>query len=123
MLAYHNDPAVKAKYIARYAEHRRLDQVVQGTGFLDGRGCFIGCTLDNYAPEHFPIELGWPSWLTNLAEIVFEGLPKNKAPQFGTDLLESVREGVDLEKVRMPFQPKLSSDSQRDNLLRLIRSL
>lgn len=33
LLAYHNDPAVKTKYVNRLAEHRRLEHLVQGTGW------------------------------------------------------------------------------------------
>ena len=33
MLAYHNDPAVKAKYAERFAKHRAADELIQGTGF------------------------------------------------------------------------------------------
>lgn len=100
MLSYHNDPLVKQKYVARFAEHRRLDQVIQGTGFSNGRGCFVGCTLDNYDHSRFPVELGWPEWLAHLADAIFEGVPKHEAAQFGMDLLEAVPVGVDLESVK-----------------------
>ena len=76
MLAYHNDPAVKAKYTARFAAHRAADQVIQGIGFDNGRGCFVGCTLDNYDHSQFPVELGIPEWLAQLLDKIFEGLPK-----------------------------------------------
>ena len=33
MLSYHNDPTVKARYETRFARHRKLDQVIQGTGY------------------------------------------------------------------------------------------
>ena len=46
--AFHNDPAVKAKYQARLAAHRAAEQLIQGTGFEDGKGCAVGCTLDAY---------------------------------------------------------------------------
>ena len=103
MLSYHNDPAVKAKYIARFAEHRRLDQVIQGRGFEGGRGCFVGCTLDDYDHSRFPVEMGWPVWFALLADTVFEGLPLKEAIEFGTHLLAYVPVGVDLELVRIPF--------------------
>lgn len=48
LLSYHNDQAVKDKYVARFARHREMDQVIQGQGFENGRGCFVGCTLDAY---------------------------------------------------------------------------
>ena len=103
MLSYLNDPAVKAKYTARFAAHRAADEVIQGQGFDNGRGCFVGCTLDNYDHTRFPVELGWPEWLARLADCLFEGLPKEQAPQFGTDLLQAVPIGVDLEPIRYRF--------------------
>ena len=100
MLSYHNDPLVKQKYIARFATHRAADAVIQGTGFANGRGCFVGCTLNEYNHYAFPKELGWPIWLAYCADSIFEGLPKSLAPQFGTDLLEAVPVGVDLEPLK-----------------------
>ena len=115
MLAYHNDPAVKAKYTQRFAAHRAADEVIQGTGFDNGRGCFVGCTLDNYNHSRFPAELGWPEWLAHLADTIFEGIPKAEAPSFGTDLLEAVKVGVNLEPVRSRFLLTV----QRRNLARI----
>ena len=100
MLSYHNDHNIKAKYQARFAAHRAADDVIQGTGYENGRGCFVGCTLENYDHSRFPVELGWPEWLAHLADKIFEGIPSAEAPQFGTDLLESVPVGVDLESVK-----------------------
>lgn len=115
MLSYHNDPAVKAKYVSRFAAHRAADEVIQGTGFGNGRGCFVGCTLDRYEHRGFPLELGWPEWLARLADKIFEGMPEEDAPQFGTNLLAAVPVGVDLEPVRHRFLLTV----QRRNLVRL----
>ncbi len=115
MLSYHNDPAIKVKYEARFAAHRAADEVIQGTGFDNGRGCFVGCTLDSYDHKRFPIDLGWPEWLAHLADTIFEGIPASEAPQFGTDLLAAVPVGVDLEPVRNRFLVNV----QRRNLARL----
>ena len=115
MQAYHNDPAIKAKYVARFAAHRAADDVIQGQGFSDGRGCFVGCTLDAYDHARFPVELGWPEWLARLADTIFEGLPKDEAPQFGTDLLNAVPVGADLDVARDRFLLTV----QRRNLDRL----
>jgi hypothetical protein len=100
LIAYHGEPLVKAKYQARFAAHRAADQVIQGTGFENGRGCFVGCTLDDYDHTRFPVELGWPEWLAHLADKIFEGIPREEAAQFGTDLLAAVPTGADLEPVR-----------------------
>ncbi len=102
LLSYHNDPSIKLKYQQRFEAHRKADEVIQGTGFdsRSNRGCFVGCTLDNYDHSQFPVELGIPEWLAHLADSIFEGLPKGEAPQFGTDLLEAIPVGVDLNPVK-----------------------
>ena len=115
MLSYLNNHAVKDKYIARFAAHRVADEVIQGQGFQNGRGCFVGCTLDAYDHERFPIELGWPEWLAHLADSIFESLPMHRAPRFGTDLLEAIPVGVNLEPVRSRFLLTV----QRRNLVRM----
>jgi len=99
MISYHGDVAIKEKFVLRFAAHRAADEVIQGQGFSNGRGCFVGCTLDNYDHAQFPIQLGWPEWLARLADTIFEGLPKSEAPAFGTALLAAVPVGVDLEPV------------------------
>jgi hypothetical protein len=88
------------KYQQRFEAHRAADEVIQGTGFENGRGCFVGCTLDAYEHERFPVELGWSQWLAHLADNIFEGIPAEEAPQFGTDLLEAVQTGSNLESVK-----------------------
>ena len=115
LFAYHNDPLIKLKYQERFAEHRKIDAVIQGQGYEEGRGCFVGCTLQSYDHSRFPTELGWPEWLAHLADRIFEGLPKDQAPQFGTDLLDAVAIGVNLEPVRTQFLIVV----QRRNLERL----
>jgi hypothetical protein len=116
MLSYHNDPATKALYVSRFAAHRAADEVIQGEGYNKGRGCFVGCTLNDYDHSRFPVELGWPEWLAYLADAIFEGIPKAEAPQFGTDLLEAVPVGVDIEPSRFRFLLAV----QRRNLARVM---
>lgn len=113
--AYHGDAAVKALYVERFAQHRAADAVIQGQGYEGGRGCFVGCTLQDYDHSRFPEELGWPEWLARLADTIFEGLPRAEASQFGTDLLDAVLVGADLEAVKGPFLLSI----QRRNLDRL----
>lgn len=102
LISYHNDPIVKAKYVARFAAHRAADEVIQGLGFNPEtqHGCFVGCTLNDYNHKAFETELGWPEWLARLTDTIFEGLGAKDAAQFGSDLLEAVPLGVDLSPVR-----------------------
>ena len=115
MLSYHNDAAIKAIYVERFAQHRAADAVIQGQGYENGRGCFVGCTLQAYNHSQFPLELGWPEWLARLADTIFESLPEKQAAQFGTDLLNAVPVGADLNAIKGPFLLSI----QRRNLERL----
>lgn len=49
MQSFHNDPAIKARYIARVRAHRKADDLVKGATGNGGKGCAVWCTLD--APE------------------------------------------------------------------------
>ncbi len=104
MKSFHNDPAIKAKYIARLAEHRRLEHLAQGVGFYCGpegtKGCAVGCTLEAYDHSLYPTELGLPEWLARLEDRIFEGLPKGQAEQFAEDFLAAIPIGADVGKVR-----------------------
>ena len=61
MLAYHNDPAVKAKYVARFAAHRAADEVVQGHPVLGG-----------WAASRVDIAL--PIWVAGSMKIAYDVL-------------------------------------------------
>ena len=115
LLSYHGDPAVKATYIKRFADHRAASEVVQSVGFDSLYGRFIGYMLHTDQPEWLPIDVGWPIWFGELIEAIFGGLPMNEAIQFGADVLEAMPVGADLEVVRIPF---LLSVQQR-NIVRL----
>ena len=98
--AYFNDPAIKAKYVDRYKQHMAADAVIQGTGYAGGKGCFIGCTLENYSHVQFERELNVPQWAGHLTDKYFENCPSNLAAQFGLDVLEAIKCGQNIEPVR-----------------------
>jgi hypothetical protein len=116
MKAFHGDPAVKEKYLARLKAHHEADEIIQGAGFNDGHGCAVGCTLNKYDHSAYENELGLPQWLAHLEDRVFEGLPLKKAQQFAVDFLEAVPAGADVDKVRwqLAFQRHTRA---RDRLL------
>lgn len=103
LLSFHNDHAVKQKYVDRLTEHRRLEHLTQGVGFERNgttKGCAVGCTLDAYDHSRYPVELGLPEWLARLEDFLFEQLPKAEAEQFAVDLFAVIPVGVDVEPVR-----------------------
>lgn len=103
MKAFHADPAIKAKYLARVRAHREADNMVQGTGWSSGKGCAVGCTLEAYGHSRYPIELGLPVWLAHLEDVIFEGLPEKDAMAWPERFLSVIRVGVtadELENVK-----------------------
>jgi hypothetical protein len=69
--------------------------------------------------SQFPVELGLPQWLTHLANSIFEGLPKDEAPQFRKDLLAAIPVGLDLAIDLKPVRNKFLLAVQQRNLARL----
>lgn len=100
MLTYHNNPELKEEFVNRMKAHMAADQVIQGTGFENSRGCAVGCTYDSYDHSLGPSRLGFPEWYERLRDSIFEVLPANEAPQWALDSLEKVPVGVDLEPLR-----------------------
>ncbi len=99
MLAFHGDPAVKAKYLSRVAAHRAADQLIQGTGWNGRRGCAVGCTLESYNHSRYPIELGIPVELARLEDRLFELLPVADAMAWPERFLSAIEPGANLSKV------------------------
>jgi hypothetical protein len=100
MKAFHGDEAVKQKYLARLKAHHEADEIIQGTGWENGHGCAVGCTLNKYDHVAYEHELGLPQWLARLQDVIFEGLPVGKAQQFAVDFLAAVPIGADVSEVR-----------------------
>ena len=106
MLAYHNDEAVKAKYIARVRMHRALDHLAQGIGWSSGgpgddrtKGCAVGCTLEAYDHARYPVELGVPEVLARLEDQLFELQTPEDAMLWPERFLTAIPVGADLSKV------------------------
>ena len=115
MQAFHNDPAIKAKYVARLQAHRAAERLVQGTGWNGAKGCAVGCTLENYSHARYVEELGLPEWLARLEDALFEGLPKGEAEAFAVDFLNTIPVGAAVSGVRH----QLAILRQQGNLARL----
>jgi len=98
--AFHGDPAIKAKYLARVQAHVAADELIQGIGWGDAKGCAIGCTLNAYDHSRYPIELGLPTWLAHLEDAIFEGLSSAEAQTWPARFLDAIPVGADVEPVR-----------------------
>ena len=111
MQAFHNDPLIKAQYIARVRSHREAEQLVRGVGWDNGRGCAVGCTLEAYDHARYPIELGIPEALARLEDAVFERLPENEWPLWPEKFLDAIPVGAELEFIQWQFLHWLLTDS------------
>jgi len=111
MQAYHNNPNLKQAIVAQMAEHRRLEQLIQGEGWYGGKGCMIGCVLHEYDHSRLPDAIGVPEDLGRLVDAIFEGLPKNDAEQFSDDFWEAIAVGSDLSPVPAKFSLWLLMES------------
>lgn len=99
MLAYHNNEEIKAEYLARVRAHRAADALIQGTGWAHGKGCAVGCTLESYDHERYPIELGIPEVLAYLEDSLFELQTPADAQQWPQRFLAAIPSGADLHGV------------------------
>ena len=103
MLAFNNDPKLKEFYVNRMNEHSKADDIIQGTGWENGKGCFIGCTLHAYSHKKFESEGIGPEWLAKLADKLFEGMEARDAKKFAVNFYSSMKVGLDLKKVKRDF--------------------
>ena len=97
--AFHGDPGLKEMYLARVMLHRQADELVQGTGWKDGKGCAVGCTLEAYDHALYPVELGIPLVLAHLEDRIFERLPRADAQTWPERFLDAPNPGADLSDV------------------------
>jgi hypothetical protein len=111
MLSFHNDIKVKEKYVNRVKAHAKADNLIQGVGWENGKGCAIGCTLESFDHSAYPTELGLPEWSAKLEDRLFEGMENKYAMKFPLDFLEAIPVGVDLEPVKWKFCSYLCSEN------------
>ena len=95
LLAYHNNPAIKAKYIGRMHAHLEADDLVRGTYWKNGKGCAIGCTVHSSEHKAYETELGMPEWFARLEDKIFEGMSEPVSRQFPIDLLSVIPVGFE----------------------------
>ena len=138
ILAWHNDPALKAETVARMRAHAAADEFVQGTyATVDGdsiwlRGCFHGClTVEKIAVErglplrraalwmqgesyHEHAERLWgiPRQLGQLLDSFFEELPSDYAGRWAVAVTEAIPVGADLSLVAARMIHDLMIDPQ-----------
>jgi hypothetical protein len=115
MLAFKNDPAVKAKFLNRIKMHREADELVQDYGYWkDGKGCAIGCLAHRSTGAHAYLAKTWnvDERLLHLADAIFEGLPAELARKWPERFTSAIAEGADTSLVWHKFAVWLLRASQ-----------
>ena len=103
MLAFHNDPAIKAKYLHRVEVHAAADEIIHGTYWERGKGCAVGCTVHSSSHKAYEDELGIPRMLARLEDTLFEGQSNGKSKEFPARFLSVIQPGADLSRVGWQF--------------------
>ena len=112
MLAFHNDPAVKAKYLARVKAHRAADDLRHGVYWERGKGCAVGCTIHGSDHAAYERELGIPRILARLEDGIFERLSSPHDQAWPQEFLEAIPVGADLSLVWPRFALALLADEE-----------
>ena len=98
MLTFHNDPGIKAKYLARVKAHQEADEIIQGHYWQNGKGCAVGCTIEGNDHKKYETELGVPRSIAYLEDRLFELISNENAKLFPYKFLDAIPVGVDLKK-------------------------
>lgn len=103
MRAFHNNPGIKKFYIDRIKRHMKMDNLIQGTGWKNGKGCAIGCQFENYDHRKMVEEWDVPLVLAKLEDRIFEELSTNDAMEWPLRFTKSLKVGVDYSMVWPKF--------------------
>ena len=107
LIAFHNDPEIKTKYINKVRAHREADELIKGEiiGKMDDefRGCGVVCTVGEYRHSAYPEKLGIPEVLARVEDYLFEQLPDELSQMWPERFLEAIKPGADLSHVHGKF--------------------
>ena len=112
MTAFHNDHAIKVKYINRLKDHYKADEFIKGMYWQNGKGCAVGCTIHSDNHLSYETELGIPQVIARLEDAIFERLPNELAKEFPLQFLSAINVGADLAKVWNYFAIWLLTDEK-----------
>jgi hypothetical protein len=114
VIAFHGEPQLKAHVIQKMREHREADRLIQHFYWKNGRGCAVGCLLqDPYGGhERYETEFGIPRQLALLEDGIFECLDIQSAVAWPERFLEAIPVGADLSLVWPRFAVWMLVDPQ-----------
>src|SRR3990167_1485971 len=109
--SFHNDPKIKKKYLNRVIAHRKADKIIKGKYWQDGKGCAVGCTIEDNEHSRYETELGIPEGLAHLEDWLFENIPNGKAMKFPEEFLKAISVGADLTMTARKFYIAIHEDT------------
>ena len=94
--AYKNSEDFKRQILAQNQNHVDADQLIQGVGWNNTlkKGCFIGCSINEYNHEKAAKTLGMPIWLMYLCDHIHENLAKTDTAKFFLEFFKNVKTGT-----------------------------
>ena len=109
MLAYLNDPTLKATMMTSLRAHKRHDDFMRGVYWAPdlGKGCAVGCSLEalgvpaDQRDRHalYPEMLGIPEQIAKLIDNLFENLPDPDYKSWPVRIMDAIPVGADLSHV------------------------
>ena len=112
MKAFHSDPAIKAKDLARVRNHRLADEIIHGKYWENGKGCAVGCTVHSSDHGAYETELGIPRILARLEDCIFESLPNDLSKAWPERFLKAIKPGADISNVWPQFAVWMLTDDE-----------
>lgn len=110
LIAYHNDPQIKADILAQLAAHRAADELVKGQYWEGGKGCAVGCTLHSSDHAEYETRFGILQMLARLKDRMFEGMPDEQSQLWPERFMSAIEPGADLSRVGWKFLHWLLTD-------------
>ena len=112
MLAYNNDPAMKAAICAEIQRHQDADLIATGRYWTGVKGCAVGCSLHSYALATGAKNINFADHkiydrflgkggeaLARLEDTLFKNMPRPGHLKFPLRVAHAIRPGADISGV------------------------
>jgi hypothetical protein len=105
LTAFHNNPSIKIKCLARLKKHRENGDFIVDTWWDGdrGKGCAVGCTIHSGKPGLYEDELGIPAALAWLEGVIHPRLPEDRLDRWAEEFLGAIKPGADLSLTSAHF--------------------
>jgi hypothetical protein len=101
---------VKSFFLRRIQAHYRLDEIVKGKYWSDGKGCAVGCLVHSSNLQTLVDTFGMPLQMAHLIDRLFESLPNGEAKSFPVRFVKATQPHTDLQLVLDRWYLALLSD-------------